>query len=335
MNGRQNQIAIRFLVLSAMIAIVTSPVTAQPSQPAPTSSLQPLEDEDQAKRSLYQQFLESLKPDPLTAYKLAHEYLQKFPHDTVETRYIKKWIDHFILKEKLTRRYKVKKLIEEHRFDEAFVVGKAFLSSDPNDIPMIHLLIHGGLVAFNNNHYGVLPDAKSYAKLLLRLIESGEVKAEKKDIGLLYSEIGIFSLETAPAEAAVYFYTALQFDTLRKDAVTYSFLADAIIRAEYAPAHKEWCDRFPTPQLRLSAVAAPARRKVERAMDHIIDVLARAVALAGPTATHAELKSKWMKILKDFWTFRNNGYDTGLSEYIDVVLAKPLPATVYGKGDAH
>ncbi len=338
MYGRQNQIAIRLLVLSAMIAIVTSPVTAQPSQTSPTSSLQPLEDEDQAKRSLYKQFLESLNPDPLTAYKLAQQYLQRFPEETAETRYVKKWVDYFIVKEKQARRIQVQKLINENRFNEAFVIGKAFLTSDPNDIVMLQLLIYGGISAFNNHHYANLPDARIYAKRLLHLIETGQVPDQENEKTRLNLAIGMFSLPSAPAEAATYLYKVLDFDTFKNDASTYSFLADAITGAEYLPTIKEWYARFPTAELRLSVAAAPTKRKMERAMDYIIDALARAVALAGSHPAYAEHKVQWMDTLTRFWIFRNSGYDTGLNEYIDVVLAKPLPKPLpfnfFGKGEA-
>ncbi|HET6980083.1 MAG TPA: hypothetical protein VFI24_27365 [Pyrinomonadaceae bacterium] len=327
---------IRCLVLSAITATVVSAVLGQATQSSIISPSQEIE-EEQAKTILYKKFLENSNTDQLSAYVLAREYLQKFPQETDVTRFLRKWVDYFTAKEKMARKFQVKKLIEEKRFSEAFVIGRAFLVSDPNDIGMLYLLIQGGMLAVSNGDVSVLADATCYSKRALQLIESGQVSDSNRNrtLGWLNLTTGFFSLPSAPAEAAKYFYKTLEFDEFKKDAFTYSYLADAILGAEYLPLQREFSSRFITPEQRLSAAAEEIARKLNRTADYIIDALARAIALAGSNHELAQLKLEWMRTLISLWEFRNSGYQTGLNEYIEEVLAKPMPSNFYSKAEVH
>ena len=57
----------------------------------------------------------------------------------------------------------------------------------------------------------------------------------------------------------------------------------------------------------------------------MIDAYARAVALAGTDAQFATQKPLWLESLTTWYKYRNNNSDTGMTEFIAGVLAKPLP----------
>ena len=49
-------------------------------------------EEEAAQKALYQRFLENFKKDRPAAYAAAREYLEKYPEETTETKYLKTWI---------------------------------------------------------------------------------------------------------------------------------------------------------------------------------------------------------------------------------------------------
>jgi hypothetical protein len=60
-------------------------------------------------------------------------------------------------------------------------------------------------------------------------------------------------------------------------------------------------------------------------LDKIIDAYARAVALAGSDPAHQSAKTQSMTQLTNFYKFRHENSDAGLTDYIAKVLSTPLP----------
>jgi len=60
-------------------------------------------------------------------------------------------------------------------------------------------------------------------------------------------------------------------------------------------------------------------------MDRIIDAYARAIATAGTDAKTQQSRTEWLTQMTTYYKFRNNGADTGLTEFIAASLQKPLP----------
>jgi hypothetical protein len=56
-------------------------------------------EEDEAKKVLYQRFLENFKDNQKAAYATAREYLRKYPEESDETNYLKRWIAAYQAKE--------------------------------------------------------------------------------------------------------------------------------------------------------------------------------------------------------------------------------------------
>ncbi|HVQ37968.1 MAG TPA: hypothetical protein VMS31_10575 [Pyrinomonadaceae bacterium] len=231
---------------------------------------------------------------------------------------------------KVLRKAHLKKLIEERSFTEAFALGREIVASEPQDVGTLFTLIDGGLFALSSGNTTFVPDASDYAKRALKLIESNRAWPESrgKNLGWLNYTLGIFLLTSAPTEAANYLYKAMQFEPFNLDASIYALLADALLGAQYIPIQQEFEARFKTYAQKLSLQAEPLRAKLNLAADHLIQALARAVALAGSNAKFAQAKAVWLKDLTELYKFRNSGYETGLSEYIEAALDKPLRSDI-------
>jgi hypothetical protein len=308
-----------------MIALrFTLPAPGQTTSPQSKSTSQAVQSEEETLNALYQKFLDSYATDQPTAYKVATECLKKHPEETDQTKYLKRWVYEYDARVKMARKRLVRELTEEERFNEAFALGKDILASEPEDVDTLINLVDVGLGALGYGNNAFIADASNYAKRALRLLEVDQApdENERKTLGWLNRSLGILSLTSAPAESAVYFYKALQFEVFKSDAVTYAFLADAILGAQYTHLQREYA-RFTTPEQKASAEAGLIRVKLNLAADQIIDALARAVALAGSDVKLLQPKAMWMDVLTTLYKFRNSGYDTGLSEYLEGILKRP------------
>lgn len=324
-GGIEMKTLFRSLALSGIAAILLLPALAQTNSSQASSTTSAVPSKEEAWYALYQKFLDTYETDRPTAYKVAQQCLQKYPQATEETKYLKRWVDDYDDREK-TRKGHFRKLIDVGRFNEAFALGKEILAADPEDVGTLINLIECGLGAMPYGNQALVADASNYAKKALNLIEVGQLTEEnkRKTLGWLNRALGIFSLISAPADAAIYFYKAMRFEGFKSDAYTYSFLADAILGAEYMPLQEEYSSRFATPAQKALPEAKVIRIKLNLVSDHVIDALARAVALAASDADLVQEKVRWMKVLTDLYKFRNSGYETGLSEYIEVILNKPF-----------
>lgn len=319
----------RMIALGAIAATFVLPVLAQPNtQPQSSTTAQAGQGEEEAKAALYKKFLDTYKTDQPTAYQVAKEYLQKYPQETDQTKYLKRWVDTYEAREKNARKAEVGKLVEAKKFNEAFALGKQILAAEPEDLSTLYSLAMGGLVATTSGNKAFNADASNYAKKAIQLLEGGKstLSASDKDktLGQLYSALGVLNFDTAPGQAANAFFKAVQYENLKKDPQTYALLAGAIQKSEYDPLQKEFESRFPTPEAKASPEAKAATDRVNAVVDRMIDALARAVALA-TDPKFAQAKTEWMQNLTQFYKYRHEGSDAGLNELIAGVLGKPMP----------
>ncbi len=306
------------LSLVATALLVTS-VLGQTTQRPDTGEI-----EEQKRNRLYEEFVDTFRKNPASAYITAKEYLEKCAEVNNRTNFVRKWVN---LYERELKKWHVKRLIQEGKFDEAFEQGRAMLVIDPNDLDTLYTLVEGGLVAFTNGNKAVIPEAIKSARSALQLIEAAPSNYLKKDdaVGWLNFSLGIFLLTSSPTEAMAHFRKFAQCEACRNDPYMYSRFADAVWRAEYYPLVKEFNSRFKTPQQKATPEAESLKLRLFWATDLIVDALARAIALAGSNARFGDEKASWMLMLKDLYKFRNSGYETGLSDFIEEVLEEPFP----------
>ena len=60
-------------------------------------------------------------------------------------------------------------------------------------------------------------------------------------------------------------------------------------------------------------------------IDRIIDAYARAIATAGTDPKAEQSRKEWLAQVTNYYKFRHDGSDAGLTEFIASSMQKPLP----------
>lgn len=320
---------LRILALCALAAALWLPAVARTTQPLAAAAVQ--QGDEEAKAALYQKFLDTYKTDPKTAAAVAREYLQKYPAESDQTKYLSKWITAYEAKEKEARKTNVVDLLKQQKYAEAFTAAKAILADEPNDVGTLNNAVFAALYAKNDALTG---EAMNYARKAIQLIQSGQ-PFDKKDetLGWLNSALGFFSLKTNPTEAVSYYIKAAGFEGVtKKDPQTYLFLADAYRAAEYTKAANDFKTRCSTAEQQATPDCKAISDRVNAVVDRMIDAYARAIALA-TDPKYASLKTAAMSDLTPLYKFRHeNATDAEINQYIAGILAKPLPTEPIGTG---
>jgi tetratricopeptide (TPR) repeat protein len=325
---------VRILALSALVATIWLPALARNTQPFTTTTVQ--QGDEEAKAALYQKFLDLYKKDPKAANDVAKEYLQKYPAESDQTAYLKKWSTAYEAKEKDSRKANVEDLLRQQKYADAFAAAKAILAEEPADVRTLNNAVFAALYAAGvNKNESFNGEAANYARKAVQLIQSGQPFEKRDDtLGWLNSALGFFSLKTNPTEAVSYYIKAAGFEgAAKKDPQTYLFLADAYRNAEYTKLASDIKTRCSTAEQQATPDCKTLSDRLNQVVDRMIDAYARAIALA-TDPKYARLKSDAMTDLTAFYKFRHEGSDTGLNEFIAGVLSKPLPTEPIGAGSS-
>lgn len=314
---------VQLIALSALVATLWLPALASNTLSLnETSAIAPQDEE--AKAALYNEFLKNYKTDPKAAYATAKEYLQKFPAESDQTAYLKKWITAYEAKEKEGRKTAVVDLLRQQKYAEAFNAAKVILGEEPNDVTTLNNAVFAALYARNDAYTG---EAMNYARKSIQLIQSGQ-PFDKKDetLGWLNAALGFFSLKTNPSEAVTFYIKAAGFEgPTKKDPQTYVLLGEAYRNAEYTKVAADFKARCATGEQQATPDCKALSDRVNAVVDRMIDAYARAIALA-TDPKYATLKTDVMKDLTAFYKFRHENSEAGLNELIAGILAKPLPS---------
>jgi hypothetical protein len=291
--------------------------------------------DEEAKAALYQKFLDTYKTDKKAAAAIAKEYLQKYPAESDQTKYLSKWVTAYEAQEKEGRKANVEDLLRQQKYGEAFTAAKAILADEPGDVRTLNNAVFAALYAAGvNKNESYNAEAANYARKSIQLIQSGQ-PFDKRDetLGWLHSALGFFSLKTNPTEAVNYYIKAAGFEgPTKKDPQTYLFLADAYRAAEYTKAAGDFKARCSTAEQQATPDCKAISDRVNAVVDRMIDAYARAIALA-TDPKYAGLKTAAMSDLTPLYKFRHeNATDAELNEYIAGILAKPLPTEPLGTG---
>ena len=324
---------ITFLSILTTVAILALPIAARNSVAQPDNSIQdPCTQE--SKDALYQSFLKNRQADQAKAFDDAKKYLACPTGQVTEAQqkiidYLKKWTTTY---EKEMRKVRFTVLLyNEKKYPEAYALGKEILADEPDNLNvLVHLGANGYLVAPLKNA-SLTAEAVGHARKALQLLEAGQ-NLEKweplasRDVALAYLNytIGAITVETDPKGALKHLLKAASFETpLKKSPYTYAYIAGAYETGDYAKQSDQYNTLYKgkdeTPESKL------ALANINQLVDRMIDAYARAVAHAGTSADFATVKAQWQENLTNLYKYRNNNTDTGLTELIAGVLAKPLP----------
>ena len=293
---------------------------------------QVVETDDQAKIDIYTRFVNNRLANEAAAYQAAREYLAKYPKDDdAYTRYLKPWV---ALYDKWDRKQRVPQLIyDQNNFVEGYKLGKQVLAEDPNDLATLMYLGYGAYLASTSaKNESFNAEARGYAQKAIAAIEAGKAPDEWKPfrdntdaLARLYYTVGFIDFRSNPTQAIDSFIKTAQLDSdLKKAPSTYYFIAAAYETGLYKTLAAAYEANFAgKPE---SPASKAALEKLNLVIDRMIDAYARAVAAAGNDPANAQNKAQWMTSLTNYYKFRHDGLDTGLSELIAGVMAKPLPA---------
>jgi hypothetical protein len=324
---------VRLIALSALVATLWLPALATNTISLTETSASAVQDEE-AKAALYNDFLGKYKTDPKAAYAVAKEYLQKYPAESDQTKYLQKWIAAYESKEKEGRKGQVEDMLRQQKYAEAFNAAKVILAEEPADVRTLNNAVFAALYAAGvNKNESFNAEAANYARKSIQLIQSGQPFDKRDDtLGWLNSALGFFSLKANPSESITYYIKAAGFDgAAKKDPQTYLFLADAYRSAEYTKVAADFKARCSTGEQQATPDCKALSDRVNAVVDRMIDAYARAIALA-TDPKFAQAKAAWMSELTAFYKFRHENSEAGLNEFIAGILAKPLPTGAIGTG---
>lgn len=287
------------------------------------------ETDDPVKIEIYKRFVDNRLSNTGAAYQAARDYLQKYPKDKDQyTDYLQKWVTAY---ERDERKRNLPGLINEKKFAEAYSTGAKILADEPNNLRAQIDLGYAGYLASSAKIETYNNDALGYARKAIEAIESGKTPTEwapfkGKDDTLAYLNyaVGFLILKTTPDHAINSLIRAATYDSdIKKTPSTYYFLAAAYESGPYktmsAAYQTQYANKPETPE------SKAALEKLNVVMDRIIDAYARAIAAAGTDPKTEQSRKEWLVQVSNYYKFRHEGTDTGLTEYIAAALQRPLP----------
>lgn len=287
------------------------------------------ETDDPVKIETYKRFYDNHANNRALAYQAAKDYLQKYTKDKDQyIDYLTKWVT---LYESDERKRKLRGLINEKNFAEAYSTGAKILADEPNYLRAQIDLGYAGYLAASAKNETHNADALRYARQAIQAIESGKVPTEwapfkGKDDTLAYLNyaVGFLMLKSNPEQAIDPLLKAAQYESdIKKTPSTYYFLAVAYESGPYktqaAAFQTQYAGKPETPE------SKAALEKLNVVMDRIIDAYARAIAAAGTDPKLEQSRKEWMAPLTNYYKFRHPEGDAGLNEFIKGALQRPLP----------
>lgn len=324
---------ITFFSICTTVAILALPAAARTSIALPDLAVQE-QCAQEVKDALYASFLKNRQNDQAKAYEDAKKYLACPAGEVTEAQqkiidYLKKWSTAY---EKGMRQIRLIQLLyKDMKYPEAYALGKEILADEPENLKvLVHLGANGYLLAPLNNA-ALTAESGGYAKKALGMLEAGQTVDDYaplagRDVAVAYMNytLGTQALQNEPGTALKYLLKAAQFETpLKKGPYTYAYIAGAYETGPYAKQSQEYKDMYSgkdeTPESKL------ALANINQLVDRMIDGYARAVALAGTDPKYTAAKQGWMDTLTQWYKFRNNNSDAGLTELLAGILNKPLP----------
>jgi tetratricopeptide (TPR) repeat protein len=287
------------------------------------------ETDDPVKIEIYKRFVDNRLPNPAVAYQAARDYLQKYTKDKDQyTDYLQKWVMFY---ERDERKRTLPNLINEKKFAEAYSTGAKILADEPDNLRAQIDLAYAGYLAASAKNDSFNITALEYARKAISAIESGKTPSDwapfkGKDDTLAYLNyaMGFLTLKTNPDNAINSLIRAAQYNSdIKTTPSTYYFLAAAYESGPYKTMSAAYQTNFAgkpeTPE------SKAALEKLNVVIDRIVDAYARAIAAAGTDPKTEQSRKEWLAQLTNYYKFRHDGSDAGLTEFIAASLQKPLP----------
>lgn len=343
----------RIVVVCAAAALFSVSALAQDPAASPAAAPAAGQDCEAAKTdpNLYPKWLENRTGDAAkqkTAYDAGKAFLAKC--EGVEDAYVaavKKFVGRY---DEAVGKFAVRQRFEDAAkavdaapagskdYAPLFAAGKEFVAAEPENLTTLLVLTNVGVLnstAGKTANKALDPDAISYARRALQLLESGKgtpaelklINAASKDeavAGLNY-RLGLLTRGTSPDEAVNHLLKAAQSNSpLKSEPALYYYLAQAYTAGEYKRLADDYNTRFAgkeeTDESRM------AQAKLTASLNRILDAYARAVALNTKTdAASVTFKNETTATLTNLYKQSHEGSDAGLTQFISESATRRLP----------
>jgi hypothetical protein len=311
------------LVLAALLAFLVVAFNAN------QSVVVGQETDDPVKRDTYQRFFDNHKSNPAVAYKAAQDYLTKYNKDKDQyTNYLQQWVT---LYERDERKANLPGLINEKKFADAYNVGAKILADEPTYLRAQIDLGYAGYLAASSKVETFNATALEYARKAIQAIESGAAptdwapfKGKDDTLAYLNYAVGYLTLKTTPDQSIDSLLKAARYQSeIAKTPSTYYFLAVAYESGPYKTMSTAYQTQFANkPETPESKAALD---KLNVVMDRIIDAYARAIAASGTDPKTEQSRKEWLAQVTNYYKFRHNGDESGLTAFIAASPQRPLP----------
>lgn len=330
----------RKLLPSVFAAALFASAAAANAQTTPA----PARCDEQTKADIYKRFTDNRKGDAnqqKIAYEAGRQYVALCAEDDQYRQYIAKWLAAY---DRAAHEFELTTGLanaeRDKRYAEAVRLGKELRAAHPDDLTLLMRLAWDGYNGVASKAEGVdTAAAQSAAAQALQMIEAGKKPGDRYDeqsktyvtnwwpfpgredaVGGLNFALGSFALSSNRHDDAIkYLYAAAQAGGfVQKAPQTYTMLAGAYIEGRYKPVSQDFNARFGGKPETPESTAALAR--VNEAVDHVIDALARAAALTADPKDKAALVQQ----LTPFYKFRFFDSESGLQDVLGRILTLPM-----------
>src|SRR5215813_11479545 len=325
----------RFLIHASLLMIFDVPVCAQQTAEFCTREAEP-------KAALYKNFLANYKgsgEQQRLANQHGNDYISKYgncPDDSDRqiSAFIQRWLGKY---EKAVRRSNLLSQLAANKVNEAFASAKAVLQDYPDDAGLLYDLARSGITAALAGNHVNDADTLAYARQTIQMLQSNKSfnpdqplsdAARNETVGYLYWGIGTLTKQSAPSEAIdALMNTAKLEGATKRNPLTYAMLADIYEVVYYAPLSDKYKQDCQTEEQSKAQPCTELKAKVEAAVDHFVDALARAVAYSNVPENKSgfdQYRPNWMDSLTTYYKYRHQNSDAGLKEFIEGISAKPM-----------
>jgi tetratricopeptide (TPR) repeat protein len=213
------------------------------------------------------------------------------------------------------------------QFDQAFTKGADFLMRNPESLRVLVTLLSIGTEQAKKQNAKFIDQSIRYGGQAIALVEANKKPANYDDAGWqqfktgtlpsLYQSLGLlYMLKGARADAKANYTKASQVSP--SDPFSFVMIA-ALLNDEYQAEAKTY---------QTMAAGAPKDaqlKKVETALDAVIDAYAHAIALSEGSAPLTQVRTQYLKDLENYYKYRHKNSTTGMQELIDKYKPAPKP----------
>lgn len=218
-------------------------------------------------------------------------------------------------------------LADANQIDQAFAKGTDFLSRNPESLPVLVILLSIGTEQAKKQNAKFVDQSIRYANQVIALAEADKKPAtfdhqswqQFKTVTLpsIYQSLGLlYMVKGNPAEAKASYTKASQ--AAPSDPFNFVMIG-ALLNDEYQAAAKSY-------QTMAAGAEKDAQlKKVQAALDSVIDAYAHAIALSEGNAALAQTRQQYLQDFEMYYKYRNNNSTAGMQQLIDKYKVAPKP----------